>query len=80
MIHVAGRDWYTANEIPDMWPDVTPEAVRAWASRGRLNGHRIGREVYYDINDLAKAEHQASTATRGNKRGAGRTGADVVTC
>lgn len=78
MINADGREWCTATEVPDIWPDVTPAAVRKWASRGRLNGHRIGRETYYDLNDLTEAEHAARTSTRGGRRGMADSGPDQV--
>lgn len=78
MIHADGREWITANEVPDIWPDVSPEAVRAWATRGKLNGQRVGRHTYYDINDLTEAEHAARTSTRGRRRGMADSGADQV--
>lgn len=78
MIQAGGRDYYTANEIPDIWPDVTPEAVRQWAARGRVNGHRVGREVYYDLNDLTETEHATRTSPRGGRRGVALTSNDAV--
>jgi ribosomal protein L19E len=78
VIHAGGRDWYTANEVPDIWPDVTPEAVRQWAARGKVNGHRVGRHTYYDLNDLTEAEHAARTAGRGSRRGMAHSGPDQV--
>jgi len=78
VIHADGRDWYTASEVRDVWPDVSPEAVRAWAARGKVNGHRIGRRTYYDLNELTEAEHAARTSPRGNKRGMALTSEDVV--
>lgn len=80
MITAGGRDWVTANEVPDMWPDVTAEAVRQWAARGKVNGHRVGRHTYYDLNDLTEAEHAARTSARGQRRGLAAGGNDHVTC
>lgn len=78
MIHAAGREWLTANEVPTIWPDVSPEAVRQWARRGKLTGVRLNRKVYYDINQLTEAEHAARTSPRGNKRGVALTSDDAV--
>lgn len=80
MIHVGGKDWVTASEVPQMWPDVQPATVRQWASRGKVNGHRVGRETYYDMNDLTEAEHAARTSERGHRRGAVTSSVDQVHC
>lgn len=78
MIHADGRDWLSANEVPDIWPDVTPEAVRQWAHDGKINGHRVGRSVYYDLNHLTEAEYAARTSPRGNKRTRALTSGDAL--
>jgi hypothetical protein len=69
VIPAGGKTWVTANEAPDwLGSDVTPEVVRAWASRGKVNGHRVGRETYYDLDDLTETEYATRTSTRGHKR------------
>ena len=68
MIVADGREWYTANEINELWPDVSPAAIRQWASRGKLNGHRIGRHAYYDIDQVAEIEQSQRPFRNTNQR------------
>lgn len=78
MIHADGREWCTANEVPEMWPDVTANAVRLWARNGKVNPVRAGGKTYYDLNELTEAEYASRTSTRGNKRGVALTSGDAV--
>jgi hypothetical protein len=69
MIRVAERDWITATEAPAyLGPDVQAQTVRAWAARGKVAGHRIGRETYYRLDDLTEIEHATRTSNRGHRR------------
>lgn len=79
MIRVAGRDWVTASEIPNHWPDVQAATVRAWAHDGKVSGHRVGKHVYYDLTELTEIEHATRHSRRGHKRTRALTGADALT-
>lgn len=68
MIKAGDRTWITASEAFSYWPDVTSTAVRSWAHDGKVSGHRIGREVYYDLAQLSEVEKATRTSRRGNKR------------
>jgi hypothetical protein len=68
VIQADGRDWYTANEINGFWPDVSPAAIRQWASRGKLNGHRIGRRTYYDLDHVQEVEQEQRPFRHTNQR------------
>jgi hypothetical protein len=68
VIHVDGRDWITAAEVPSHWPDVQAATVRAWAYDGKISGYRVGRETYYDLAALTVIEHATRTSRRGNRR------------
>jgi hypothetical protein len=49
-------------------PDVTAAMVRRWADRGHLQAHRVGRAVYYRLDQAAAAEARAASSGRGRRR------------
>jgi hypothetical protein len=75
MIEADGRTWITAAEAPDwLGPDITATLVRDWARRALVAGHRIGREVYYDLDTLTETEHAVRTSRAGRRRSSAQVG------
>ena len=74
MIYADDRAWITAGEAPEyLGSDITPDMVRDWARRGLCRGHRIGREVYYNLDLLTLAEHRTRTSRGGRPRNSALT-------
>lgn len=72
MIEVGGITYVTATEAPGyLGADVTAEMVRAWGSRRKLNGYRVGRETFYSLDELTDVEF----ATRNSRFGKWRKNA-----
>lgn len=74
VITVDGRTYGTAAEIAEaLGPDITPAAVRKWATRDGLPRTRMrdanGRpEVRYPLAEAAIIERDKRLSTRGRKR------------
>jgi hypothetical protein len=71
VITLDGRQYGTAAEIAvALGPDVTEAMVRAWARRSTLTAYRVGRTVYYPLDQAATVERDKRLSTRGRKRAA----------
>lgn len=72
-IHADGREWITAAEAAKQWTDLTPDAIRLWAYRGKVTGVKVGNRTYYDFHQLAEIDRQVSESTSGRRRGTATT-------
>lgn len=69
MIVVQGREYGTAEQIAArLGGDVTVAMVRNWAQRDGLARHRVGRTVYYPLDQAATIERDKRTSGRGRAR------------
>lgn len=56
LIDTDGTEWLTVTEAARRYR-VRPSAIRNWATRGKVQSHRIGRHAYVRTIDVAQAEH-----------------------
>lgn len=49
-------------------PDITAGMVRSWAGRGHLSAYRVGRTVYYRLDQAATIEAVKARSGRGRPR------------
>lgn len=69
MITVDGVAYGRAGEIAArLGTDVTPAMVRNWARRDGLAEHRVGRAVYFRLDQAAELERDKRRSTRGRPR------------
>lgn len=69
MIAVEGIEYVTASEAPDrLGADVVPAMVWDWKRRRLVTGYRVGREVYYRLDELIEVEYVLRVAGKGRKR------------
>lgn len=55
MVDADGREWLRAAQIVERWPHVTLVSLNAWVRRGRVRSHRVGRERWICVQDVARA-------------------------
>ncbi|WKU07996.1 hypothetical protein [Micromonospora sp. HUAS LYJ1] len=69
MILVHGREYGTAEQIATrLGGDVTVAMVRNWAARDGLESIRVGRTVYYPLDQAATIERDKRVTGRGRPR------------
>jgi len=70
MITIDGVEYGQAQEIARrLGPDVTPEMVRAWGRRGKVERKKLDDgTVWYRLDQAATAERNARTSGRGRPR------------
>jgi hypothetical protein len=69
VIDVDGVAYGRAAEIAArLGGDVTPAMVRNWARRDGLAEHRVGRNVYFRLDQAAAVERDKRQSTRGRPR------------
>lgn len=56
MIDQHGEEWLPVAEAARL-VRVRPSAIRVWACRGKVRGHRLGRIAYVNMSDVQHAEH-----------------------
>lgn len=61
--------YISATEAPGyLGPDVTPGMVYKWRQRHMVNGYKVGREVYYRLDELKEVEGVLRRRGLGRKR------------
>ena len=71
MIEVNGSVYITATEAPEhLGTDCSPQTVRQWGKRRKVNGYRLGRETYYSLDELTEVEYVTRTSPTGRPRAA----------
>ncbi|WP_420123193.1 hypothetical protein [Nakamurella sp.] len=69
MITVKGQEYGTAQQIAArLGGDVTVAMVRNWAARDGLESIRVGRTVYYPLDQAATIERDKRVGGRGRPR------------
>jgi len=65
-----GREWIRADEAPQhVGSDITAGILAGWEASGRVKPRRVGRAVWYAVDELREAEYETRTGGRGWKRG-----------
>jgi hypothetical protein len=69
VITLLGREYGTAQQIAArLGGDVTVAMVRNWAARDGLESIRVGRTVYYPLDQAATIERDKRVTGRGRPR------------
>ncbi|MFC6017787.1 hypothetical protein ACFP2T_16420 [Plantactinospora solaniradicis] len=69
MIRHGGQRYGTAAELATaLGPDVTEAMLRNWSQRDGLARYRVGRTVYYLLDQAAEIERSKRVSGRGRPR------------
>jgi hypothetical protein len=69
VIEVEGIRYVTATEAPDhLGADVTPGMVAMWRQRRMITPYRVGREVYYRLDELIEVEYVTRGMPQSHRR------------
>jgi hypothetical protein len=71
--------YVTATEAPEwLGDDVTSGMVAMWRHRHMITPYRVGREVYYRLDELREVEQVTREAPQSHRRGGLDQGRDVA--
>jgi hypothetical protein len=71
MLEVDGQRFVTAREVGGglvLGADISEDAVNQWHRRRKITGYRVGREVFFRLDELREVEQVVRESPGGRPR------------